>query len=124
MLIDIGNNCIECLRDTSFGSGELLFVNRIPSDNDKYSGYLCPECQLIECQICDQKVLDEWETVNGIIFCTINDTCIEESNKEKDLITLDEVKYIIEKSISFSNFEFINDDQDLKDFILRMEVKL
>jgi len=123
MLIDIGNNCIECLRDTSFGSGELLFVNRIPSDNDKYSGYLCSECQLIECQICDQKVLDEWESVNGIIFCTINDTCIEESNKEKDLITLDEVKYIIEKSISFSNFEFINDDQDLKDFILRMEVK-
>jgi len=30
--------CIECHRDTSFGSG--LFVNRIPADN----GYICPEC--------------------------------------------------------------------------------
>ena len=29
---DIGNHCVECLKDTSFGTG--LFVNRIPADRD------------------------------------------------------------------------------------------
>ena len=30
--MDIGNRCVNCGRDTSFGSG--LFVNRIPADAD------------------------------------------------------------------------------------------
>ena len=46
--VDIGDKCVECLRSTSFGSG--LFVNRIPADNDKYIGYLCPECNFFECE--------------------------------------------------------------------------
>ena len=41
-----GNECVDCQRDTSFGSG--LYVNRIPADD----GYLCPECQEIECEAC------------------------------------------------------------------------
>lgn len=36
------DTCIECHRDTSFGSG--LFVNRIPADG----GYICPECFVCE----------------------------------------------------------------------------
>ena len=52
--VDIGDKCVECLRSTSFGSG--LFVNRIPADNDKYIGYLCPECNFWECDRCDEKI--------------------------------------------------------------------
>jgi len=35
---DIGDKCISCFKDTSFGSG--LFVNRIPALGDLYDGYL------------------------------------------------------------------------------------
>lgn len=58
---DIGDRCTHCGRDTSFGSGNLLFVNRIPSSSDgvlflsgcdkdiefniNVEGYMCPECQ-------------------------------------------------------------------------------
>jgi len=52
--VDIGNKCVECLRSTSFGTG--LFVNRIPADNDKYLGWLCPECNFHECDRCDEKI--------------------------------------------------------------------
>ena len=37
MTIDIGNECVECRNDTSFGSG--LFVNRIPASTDELNGY-------------------------------------------------------------------------------------
>ena len=59
---DIGNRCVDCGKDTSFGSGR--FVNRISADADYESiddqgntifaegeyrdGYLCPDCQLSE----------------------------------------------------------------------------
>jgi hypothetical protein len=59
---DIGNRCVDCGKDTAFGSGR--FVNRIPADADYESiddqgniifadgeyrdGYLCPNCQLSE----------------------------------------------------------------------------
>ena len=42
MTIDIGNKCVACLKDTSFGAGR--FVNRIPAENDEYEGYLCGDC--------------------------------------------------------------------------------
>ena len=61
---DIGNYCIDCLQDTSFGTGR--FVNRIPADKwveDKDGnylgeriGYLCPECNWHECDRCDEKI--------------------------------------------------------------------
>ena len=56
--VDIGDKCIECMQSTVFGSG--LFVNRLPADNDKYIGYLCPECNWHECDRCNEKIyLDE-----------------------------------------------------------------
>jgi hypothetical protein len=71
---DIGNNCVSCNKDTSFGSGR--FVNRIPADAEYESldekgntifsegqyreGYLCPECSMLECDRCDELIaLDE-----------------------------------------------------------------
>ena len=52
--VDIGDKCIECMRSTVFGTG--LFVNRLPADNDKYIGYLCPECNFTECDRCNEKI--------------------------------------------------------------------
>ena len=57
---DIGNHCVECLKDTSFGTG--LFVNRIPADRDvededgnwlgQRDGWLCAVCNRFECDRC------------------------------------------------------------------------
>ena len=63
-----GDICVECLRDTSFGSG--LFVNRIPGDtticNEKgeetgsRTGYFCAQCMAMDCDRCANKIpLDE-----------------------------------------------------------------
>ena len=40
---DIGDKCVYCFKDTSFGSGK--FVNRIPALTDDYDGYSCSDCQ-------------------------------------------------------------------------------
>ena len=68
LTVNMGDICVECLRDTSFGSG--LFVNRIPGDtticNEKgeetglRTGYFCAECMAMDCDRCDNKIpLDE-----------------------------------------------------------------
>jgi len=61
---DIGNYCVDCLQDTSVGTGR--FVNRIPADrwvedeDGNYLGdrigYLCAECNFWECDRCDEKI--------------------------------------------------------------------
>ena len=66
---DIGNRCVDCGKDTSFGSGR--FVNRIPADAEYESidnegniifaegeyrdGYLCPNCQFSEEEFLEEK---------------------------------------------------------------------
>ena len=75
MSIDIGDECTECRRDTSFGSG--LFVNRIPSGTDEYEGYLCPDCQALECDICHKPSI-EYGIYDGIIVCD----CCNTEDKE------------------------------------------
>ena len=68
--MDIGNRCVHCGKDTSFGSGR--FVNRIPADADyeatdkdgkvifadgKYrDGYACAECMAMPCDRCDELI--------------------------------------------------------------------
>lgn len=39
---DMGDICLDCRQDTSWGSGR--FVNRIPAGQDNENGYLCAEC--------------------------------------------------------------------------------
>ena len=91
---NIGNNCVDCNRDTSFGSG--LFVNRIPADSDCESwfegkkvfeenhyrnGYLCPDCSQIECDRCDEliyidmdvRTCDFYENVDKSVYSKILD---------------------------------------------------
>ena len=63
----MNQDCVECKRSTAFGSG--LFVNRIPADdNEGNVGYMCPECQMIECEECNQKVLDDYEIIDGVFY--------------------------------------------------------
>ena len=84
--IDIGNRCTHCGVDTSFGAGNGMFVNRIPSTADAklelqnsdratvaVEGYMCPDCQAVECDECGEKTI-EYHIVNrqdgtGIMCC-------------------------------------------------------
>lgn len=50
-MIDMGDLCLECRKDTSFGSGK--FINRIPCFRETEEGYLCEECYTMEEVICD-----------------------------------------------------------------------
>ena len=69
--IDIGDLCTHCGRDTTCGDG--LFVNRITSRADgrlildggddvtldiTIDGYMCPECQAVECDECGNPTID------------------------------------------------------------------
>ena len=78
MTIDIGNECVECRNDTSFGSG--LFVNRIPASTDDLNGYLCPDCQLMECDMCGEMVAD-YGGYDGMLVC---DDCNPEDEEEHE----------------------------------------
>lgn len=70
MIIDIGNRCVDCNMDTSMGSGR--YVNRIPADRQdnanspRIEGYLCADCQALECDICHQKTID-YELDGGVV---------------------------------------------------------
>ena len=70
--INIGDLCTHCGRNTSPDSEESLFVNRIPSGADgtlvlaggdevkvevEVTGYMCADCQSVECDECGNKVL-------------------------------------------------------------------
>ncbi len=60
--------CVYCQRSTAFGSGNGLFVNRIPVDD----GWGCAECSGFECDECGKQIyLDtevRVESVNGNIY--------------------------------------------------------
>ena len=71
--MDIGERCTHCGDDVSFGSGK--FINRIPSVASAESasewlvgwrthimldGYMCAECQCLDCETCGKPVwIDE-----------------------------------------------------------------
>ena len=85
--IDLGDMCTHCGMDTSFnavdedGNKLLLFVNRIPSGADaklrlmeteidiQVEGYLCVQCQQVECDECETLTLD-YEIQDGKILCS------------------------------------------------------
>jgi len=82
-VIDIGDLCTHCGRDTSLGNG--LFVNRIPSGTDAklvltsgendieiqvdVNGYMCADCQCVECDQCGELTLD-YDIDNSEIICS------------------------------------------------------
>ena len=70
---DIGSLCTSCGRDTAMGNGNGLFVNRIPSDTDTQSGWLCVDCQLVECDSCNVQTLD-YRLIDNSVVC---DSCYD-----------------------------------------------
>jgi len=90
--VDIGDKCIECMRSTVFGTG--LFVNRLPADNDKYIGYLCPECNWHECDRCNEKIYCDEDITPNCVYLDpditqffdgayrVHEECLTESEKE------------------------------------------
>jgi hypothetical protein len=79
MTKDIGNLCIYCFKDTSFGSGR--FVNRIPACDDEHDGYACPECMEMECDRCDKMIgLDCDVTWNGM---KLHEECLTPAEHEE-----------------------------------------
>ena len=78
MIIDVGDKCVECKNDTSFGSGR--FVNRLPAGNDEFEGYLCTECRLMTCEMCGEEAID-YGGYNGMIVC---DDCYPEEEQEDE----------------------------------------
>lgn len=64
---DVGNECVYCGVDTSFGSGN--FVNRIPASTEDKEGYMCPTCQTMECDFCGELVLEYEFTEEGAVGC-------------------------------------------------------
>ena len=54
--------CTECGQATSFGSG--WFVNRLAVDD----GYMCPECQQVECDQCGVSTMD-YQMIDDMMYC-------------------------------------------------------
>lgn len=98
--MDIGNRCVCCGEDTSVGSGN--FVNRIPADGEYESydkqgnlvfsdgeyrdGWLCEECQQLECEKCSKVTTDYsfGREINGEYFDVVCNDCYDwEEEHEK-----------------------------------------
>ena len=96
--VDIRDLCTHCGRDTSLGSGlfvdrmpssadgRLLLQDMLGSPNDESAyvvdatmmdnapfvsveGYMCHECQRVECDRCEKPTLD-YHMVDGSVFCS------------------------------------------------------
>ena len=73
-LIDMGDACVYCENDTSFGSGR--FVNRLSTcvsngiNDDEKEGYMCEECQSEDCDKCGIFTADLEFTDDRLILCS------------------------------------------------------
>ena len=98
--IDMGNRCTHCGVDTSFGAGNGMFVNRIPSTADAtmelqnsdaatvtVEGYMCPDCQAVECDECGEKTIEyhmvDRQDGTSIVICV---DCAELRDKNYEAI--------------------------------------
>lgn len=87
LIKNVGDHCVYCGEDTSFGSGR--FINRVSADTyldddsplltikfnnlslqvgDHVDGWMCPECQSVECAKCGELTLD-YINHNGSLYC-------------------------------------------------------
>ena len=102
---DIGNYCVNCLQDTSFGTGR--FVNRIPADRDvedeegnylgRRDGWLCPECYWYECDRCEGKIYNDEDITAYDVFKDNKDFSDGAYRVHYDCLT-EEEKEIMEKN--------------------------
>ena len=75
---NIGDLCTNCHRDTSFGSG--LFVNRVPSCTENEDGYLCPECLMLDCDRCEEKIGVDEDIFIETTTERIHQRCLKDSD--------------------------------------------
>ena len=106
-LKDLGNLCIDCKEDTSFGSGK--FVNRIPADDGKVSGFMCADCQMVECDSCKEKVFEYETSQKGMWWCI--DKCYKPETLIDIRIDLKNAKGLFEDLL-----ETYPDDEDVNLF--------
>ena len=64
--IDIGDLCTHCHKSTAYGTD--LYEQRIPSGTDTENGWMCVECQKMECGDCGKYVLD-YELYDNEVHC-------------------------------------------------------
>lgn len=91
--IDIGERCVYCDRDTSYGSG--LYVNRIPADGyfdgdmeehpQLRVGFMCSECQCFDCDECASPIPPDDDVVieEGDLFLRLCRNCAEIREESK-----------------------------------------
>ena len=95
-LKDLGNLCIDCKEDTSFGSGK--FVNRIPADDGEVSGFMCADCQMVECDSCKEKVFEYETSEQGAWYCIDKcykpETLVDIKTKFRDLKVCLKIRYL------------------------------
>lgn len=90
----IKNICLECRKDTSIGSGK--YVNRIPCGREEEDGWLCEECQQVDCHVCG--VLTTDYELTGSIICR---ECFEDIGSDIKIMFIDD---IIEKYADYFGF--------------------
>ena len=104
MTKDLGNLCIDCKEDTSFGSGK--FVNRIPADDGKVSGFMCADCQMVECDSCKEKVFEYETSEQGAWYC------IDKCYKPETLVDI-KTKFRDAQGMFESLLETYPDDEEI-----------
>ena len=51
---------------------------RYNTTTDKFEGYLCPDCQLVTCEVCNQDTIEYEMTEGGTIIC---DDCLHKDTQ-------------------------------------------
>jgi len=94
----INEICLACDKDTSYGSGK--FINRIPHGwcEEEGQGWLCEECQLVECHKCNDSIID-YECVDGGVICR---DCFEDIGSDIVVMFIDD---IIKKYADYFGFK-------------------
>jgi len=108
VLKDVGENCIKCNCDTAWGSGN--FINRIPAEDDNSTGYMCVDCQSVECDYCNDFTVDFEVTENAEVICFECQRKANSVNGIKKKISIERIESIAKDIIS--DVEWVQDSHD------------
>lgn len=108
VLKDVGERCIKCNCDTAWGSGN--FINRIPAEDDNATGYICVDCQSIECDFCNEFTIDYEFTENSDVICSECKSKNARVHSLKREISIDRIEAIAKDIIS--DTDWVQDSHD------------
>ena len=69
--------CIDCNSNVRYDADAIPCTRQEGVNDTLREGYLCSECQKLECDVCHNKVLD-YELEDGQVFCI---DCMEAHNE-------------------------------------------